>query len=140
MEGKMFDVWLILELSGTATEMPIAEWVKNVQLVCDLCNMKNVESALPLWMLGGALAIYRQLSAEQKSDAEQIKLALITTYATDAFNAYDQFITRQLRPDETVNDFFAELWRLDQLVGGQLPEFWLIYAFVSGLPQHVRYL
>ena len=54
----------------------------------------------------GALAIYRQLSAEQKADAEQIKQALITT---DAFNAYDQFVTQQLCPDEMVDEFFAEL-------------------------------
>ena len=49
---------------------------------------------------------------EQKADVEQIKQALITTYATDAFNAYDQFVTRQLCPDETVDKFFAELRRL----------------------------
>ena len=65
--------------------------------------MKKVERILPLRLRGGALAIYRQLSAEQKADAEQIKQALITAYATDAFNAYDQFVTRQLCPDEMVD-------------------------------------
>ena len=64
--------------------------------------MKNVERVLPLSLRGGALAIYRQLSTEQKADAEQIKQALITAYAADAFNAYDQFVTRKLRPGETV--------------------------------------
>ena len=90
----MFDVRLIPEFSGAATDMPIVEWVENVELVCELCTMKNVEHVLPLRLRGGALAIYRQLNAEQKADAEQIKQALITTYATDAFNAYDQFVTR----------------------------------------------
>ena len=55
--------------------------------------MKNVEHVLPLRLQGGALAIYRQLSSGQKADAEQIKQALNTAYATDAFNAYDQFVT-----------------------------------------------
>ena len=83
MEGKMFDVWLIPEFSGVATDVPIVEWVKNVELVCELCAMKNVELLLPLRLRGGALAIYRQLSAGQKADAEQIKQALIIAYATD---------------------------------------------------------
>ena len=102
--------------------------------------MKNVERVLPLRLRRGALAIYRQLSAEQKADAEQIKQALITAYATDAFNAYDQFVTQQLCPDETVDEFSAELQRMAQLVGGLLPERWLMCAFVSGLLQHVKHL
>ena len=69
--------------------------------------MKNVERVLPLRLRGGPLAIYRQLSVKQKADAEQIKQALIMAYATDAFNAYDQFVTRQLHPDETVVEFFC---------------------------------
>ena len=73
MEGKIFNVRLILEFSGAATDMPIVEWVENVELVCELCAMKNVERVLPLRLRGGALAIYRQLSAEQNADTEQIK-------------------------------------------------------------------
>ena len=102
--------------------------------------MKNVEHVLPLRLQGGALAIYKQLSAEQKTDVEQIKQALITAYATDAFNAYDQFVTRQLCPDEMVDEFFAELRQLAQLVRGPLPTCWLTCAFLSELPQHVRHL
>ena len=93
MEGKMFDVRLIPEFSGAVTDVPIVEWVKNVELVCELCTMNNVKHVLPLRLRGGALPIYRQLSAGQKADAEQIKQALITMYATDAVNAYDQFVT-----------------------------------------------
>ena len=77
---------------------------------------------------------------KQKADAEQITQALITAYATDAFNAYYQFVTQHLRPDETVNEFSAELWRLARLVGRPLPECWLTCTFVPGLPQHVKHL
>ena len=73
--------------------MPIVKWVENVELASELCAMKNVERVLPLRLRGGTLAIYRQFSTEQKADAEQIKQALITAYATDAFNACDQFVT-----------------------------------------------
>ena len=111
-----------------------------MELVCKLCTMKNVQRVLPLRLRGGALAIYRQLSTEQKADAEQIKQAFITMCATDAFNAYDQFVTRQLRPGEMVDEFFAELRRLAWLVGGPLPKCWLTYAFISGLLHHVKHL
>ena len=136
----MFDIQLIPEFSGAATDMPIVKWVENVELVCELCAMKNVKHVLPLSLRGGALAIYRQLSMEQKADAEQIKQVLITIYATDAFNAYDQFVTRQIRPGETVDEFFAALRRLARLVGGPLPKRWLTCVLISGLPQHVKHL
>ena len=109
MEGKIFDIRLIPEFSGASTDMPIVEWIENGELVCELCAMKNVEHVLPLRLRGGALAIHRQLSAEQKAAAEQIKQALRTAYAADAFNAYDQFITWQLHLGEMVDKFFAEL-------------------------------
>ena len=57
----MFDVRLIPEFSGAATDMPIVKWVENVELVCELCTMKNVESVMPLRLLGGALAIQATL-------------------------------------------------------------------------------
>ena len=43
MEGKKFEIWLILEFSGAATDMPIVKWIENVEIVCKLCTMKNVE-------------------------------------------------------------------------------------------------
>ena len=140
MEGKIFDVRLIPEFSGAVTDMPIVEWVENVELVCKLCAMKNVECVLPLRLRGGALAIYRQLSAEQKANAEQINQVLITAYAANAFNAYDQFVTQKLRPGEMVDRFFAALQQLARLVGEPLPERWLTCAFISGLPQNVKHL
>ena len=81
--------------------------------------------------------MYRRLRKEQRTDAEQIKQALINAYATDKFNIFDQFVTRHLRPGETVDEFLAGLvW----LVGEPLPDRWMTCAFMSGLPQHVRQL
>ena len=140
MTDKAFDVRLIPEFSGAATDMPIVEWIKNVELVCELCAMNKVERVLPLRLRGGALAMYRQLSEERKADTEKIKRALITAYGTDAFDAFDQFVARRLRQNETVDEFLAKLRRLVRLVGDLLPECWLACAFVSGLPQHVRQL
>ena len=71
------------------TDMPIVEWIENVELVCELCTMDKVERILPLRLQGGALAVYRRLSKEQRTDAEQIEQALLTAYTTDKFNAFD---------------------------------------------------
>ncbi len=81
MDGKAFDVWLILEFSGAMTDMPIVEWIANVELVCELCAMGKVKRILPLQLRGGTLAMYRRLS----------KQALITAYTTYMFNAFNQF-------------------------------------------------
>ena len=62
MEDNMFDARLIPEFSCAVTDMPIVEWVENVELLCELCAMKNVERVLPLRLRGGALAIYKQLN------------------------------------------------------------------------------
>ena len=43
IEGKMFDVRLILEFSGAANDMPIIEWVKNVELVCEHCTVAPLD-------------------------------------------------------------------------------------------------
>lgn len=119
MDGEAFDFCLIPEFSGTTTDMPIVEWTENVEMVCDLCAVDMIEQ-----LQGSALAVYSQLSKEQIADVEQIKQSLMTMYATDAFNAYeyDQFITRQLCSDETMDKFLAELHRLARLVEESLPE------------------
>ena len=56
MEGKIFDVQLILEFSGAATDMLIVEWVEDVELVCELCAMKNVKRVLPLRLRVGSFS------------------------------------------------------------------------------------
>ena len=82
--------------------------------------------------------MYRRLSKEQRADTEKIKQAPITAYATDKFNAFDQFVTRRLRPGETVDEFLTDLHQLARLVGKPLPDQWMTCAFMSELPRYVR--
>ena len=121
------------------TDMPIVEWIKNVELVCELCAMGKVKRILPLKLGGGTLAMYRRLSKEWRANIEQIKQALITAYTTYMFNAFNQFVTC-LPPGETVDEFLADSLQLAWLVGEPLPDRWMTCAFVPGLPQHVRQL
>ena len=98
MVDRGFDIQLNTEFSGAATDPSIVEWIENVELVCELYEMKRVERVLPLQLRAGARIVYQQLTREQRSDAEQIKEALITAYATDPSNTFEQFRMWQLRP------------------------------------------
>ena len=71
----------------------MVEWIKTKELVYDLCEIKKVERVLPLCLRGGALAVYCQLSEEQKADIQQIKHALLTAFMTNLFMAFDQCMT-----------------------------------------------
>ena len=42
MADREFDIQLILEFSGAATDLPIVEWIENVKLVCELCEVKRL--------------------------------------------------------------------------------------------------
>lgn len=138
MARRPLDLRLIPEFGGAATDEPIAEWLERVEMICELSDEDRVERILPLRLTGGALAVYRQLSKEQRADLEEIKRALTTAFAVDAFMAFDQFAARQLRDGETVDEFLAALKRLALQVGEMPPEKWMACAFVSGLPQRVR--
>ena len=138
MASRQFDIRLIPEFSGAATDVPIVEWLEDLELTCDLCEITKIERVLPLRLKGAAREAYRQLSKEQRDDVEEIKRALVKAYGTDSFVAFGQFTTRCLRPGETVDEFLMDLQRLARLVGEISPECWMKSAFINGLPSHVR--
>ena len=109
MRNKGFDIWLIPEFSSVATDLLIVEWVKNVGLVYKI-KWKNLRAR--------PLAVYQQMIKDQRSDAEQIKQALITTYLV---NAFDPFMAWQLHPGK-IDEFLVELKHLALLVRGLLPK------------------
>ena len=134
MMDKVFDIRLIQEFNGTTTDMPIFEWIENVELVCELCTMDRVKHVMLLRLQDGALAAYRQLS-KKRADPEEM-----TAYVSDAFNVFDQFTARQLQQNETVDEFLANFHHLARLVGEPLSEHWITCVIVSGLPQRIRLL
>ena len=138
MASRKFDVRLIPEFSGAATDTPILEWLEDQELTCELCEISKIERVLPLRLKGATRETYRQLSKEQRDDVEEIKRALIKAYGTDSFVAFEQFTTRCLRPEETADEFLTDLQRLARLVGETRPECWIKSAFVNGLPSGVK--
>ena len=87
---------LIPEFGGSPSES-VAEWLEKVQLVCDLRCIDKPETLVPLWLTGGAFAVYQQLSASDKCDFSKLKEALLVAFGADSFAAYEQLTTRRLR-------------------------------------------
>ena len=53
MAGKAFDIWLIPELHGVSSDQIVSDWLEQVELVCEICGVDNVERVLPLgWEAG----------------------------------------------------------------------------------------
>ena len=103
-----------------------------------MCGVDNVERVLPLRLRGGALSVYRRLTRDQREDLPQVKQALLLTFAPDPFVAFDTFVLRRLRPEETVDEYLGDLQDLVYLIEENTSDRWLGCAFVSGLPGPVR--
>ena len=138
MARRPFDLRLIPEFGGAASDEPIIEWLEQVEMICELADEERVECILPLRLTGGALIMHWQISKEQRADIKEIKHAHSTVFAVDAFVAFKQFAMWWLHDGETVDEFLAALKRLACQVSKRTPEKWIACGFVAGLPQHVR--
>ena len=65
-----FDLKLITEFDSSTS---VVDWIERVELTCCLCGVKLV---IPLWLMGGALDIYQQLSDNEKANVGLTKAAL----------------------------------------------------------------
>ena len=138
MAGKAFDIRLIPEFHGVSSDHTASEWLEQVELVCKMCGVDNIERVLPLRLGGGALSVYRRLTRDQREDLQQVKQALLMAFAPDPFVAFDIFVSRHLCPRETVDEYLGDLQDLARLIEENTSDWWLSCAFVSGLPGPVR--
>ena len=58
MAGKAFDIRLIPEFHSISFDHTVSEWLEQVELVCEMCGVDNVEHVQPLRLRGGALSVY----------------------------------------------------------------------------------
>ena len=56
---------LIPEYSG---EGNVSEWLEKVDLVCELRDVKDVATVVPLRLTGSAFAVYQQLPKDKKGE------------------------------------------------------------------------
>ena len=55
MASRQFDVRLIPEFSGAAADTPILEWLEDLELTCEFCEIERV---LPVRLKGAARETY----------------------------------------------------------------------------------
>lgn len=130
MSVKLSD--LIQQFTGVGD---FGEWVLKLELVATLQGITTLETFLPLFLSGGAFAVYNGLSVEKKKDYKKLKQALLDAFSLSPFKAFGAFKSRQLEVGESVDVFVADLKRLAGLVDSNVNESWIKWAFVNGLPQ-----
>lgn len=104
MSGTRFSD-LIKQYDGTGD---FTEWLKKLELVCNLQKVKDLQSILPLFLSGGAFAVYDGLSGGVKSDYQALTQALQQAFSANCFQAYEEFISRRLLPCESVDVYASD--------------------------------
>jgi hypothetical protein len=126
---------IIQQYSGASD---FCEWIRKVELVAKLQKVKELESFVPLFLSGGAFAVYENLEADVKEDYAKLKDALTKAFSTHQLRAFEEFSSRRLQAEETIDVFVADLRRLSGLVAPGLPEEWIKCKVVSGLPEETK--
>ena len=107
MDATSFDIRIIPEFDG---RQPVLEWLENIELICRLKSVTELENVIPLRLAGGSFNVYQQLSAENKRDADSIKAALRTAFAVDKFTAYDQVVLGGLETEDSLFESHGTLY------------------------------
>jgi hypothetical protein len=115
-----------------------SEWIRKVELVARLQKIGELEKFVPLFLTGGAFAVYESLEESVKDDYKELRTALLKAFSVSQFQAYEQFSTRRLIPGEAVDVYLSDLRRLSKLVSSEPDEAWLKCAMVRGLPEDVK--
>ena len=135
MASPSFDIRLVPEFDGDGD---VVDWLDKVDMVCELQTPPADQLVvIPLRLRGGASAVYRQLTTDDRKDLDKVKSALKRAFAANKFAAFEAFIERKLREGESVDVFLAHLQQLSSLFGG-LSDEGLACALVSGLPDTVK--
>ena len=138
MAGTAFDIRLIPKFHGVSSDHTVTEWLEQVEVVCEISGVDNVEHVLPLGLRDRALSVYRRLTPDQREDLRQVKQTLLMAFALDPFVAFATFVSHRLCPGETVDEYLGDLQDLARLIEENTSDWWLSCTFVSGFPSPVR--
>jgi len=79
-----------------------AEWIAKLELVATLQGIKDWDKFLPLFLSGGAFAVYQGLSVGDKADYDKLERKLLAAFSVDATVAYEELQSRRLGHGEAV--------------------------------------
>ena len=108
MAAKVATERMIKPFSG---EGDVHAWLTKVELVARLTDIKDVALLIPLYLEGGALAVYLELPAVEQSNLEKLKNRLIQAFSDSQFIAYSKLRASKWL-GEPVDVFANELRKL----------------------------
>ena len=119
-------------------EGDVVGWLAKVELVAALTEVEKVSQFLPLYLEGSALAVYLEMSEEDKEDVEKIKQRLKQVYSDSVFVAYSK-LTSMSWTGEAVDVYATEIRRLVGLAGftGTEAERLVRLTFVNSMPESI---
>lgn len=119
-------------------EGDVVAWIQKARLVAKLKKVTDLASFIPLFLDGDALALYLELSEDERSDAETIIAKLKEAFTDGAFVAYAKLV-RMKWTGQPVDVYANEIRRLAGLAGlkGEGLESVVRLTFVNGLPDTI---
>ena len=81
-------------------ESDFSNWIVKLELVARLQKVEELEAFLPLFLTGGALAVYTGLSTETQNNYVKLKAALTEAFSINQGAAYAKLVARRLQPND----------------------------------------
>lgn len=119
-------------------EGDIVAWLQKAELVSRLTKVDDMASFVPLYLEGGALAVYLEMDGREQGDFDMIKRRLKEAFTDNEFMSYCKI--REARwTGEPVDVFANDLRRLARTCGfeGDGLDKMVRLAFVTGFPEGV---
>jgi hypothetical protein len=116
-----------------------SEWIRKLELVARLQNIKELDKFLPLFLSGGAFSVYEGLDEKVKQNYKLLRASLTKSFSLNQFRAFEEFTMRRYLPNESVDVFLSDLKKLAGLVCDVTAnEQWVKCAFVNGLNEETK--
>ena len=129
-----------ISLPKTFSSGDVDEWFSRFEICCKANEWNGATKAakLPTLLEGEALAVWFELSEEDKEDYSKAKKTIKSKLLPPVFSALDKFKQRSMLPGETLPLFLHDLKRLLDQAMPDLPrdarEQLILHQFLSGLP------
>ena len=116
----------------------VIAWLKKIELVGRLTGVKDEALFIPLYLEGGALAVYLEMTDADQTSANAIKENLKRAFSDSIFVSYSKLMKYKWT-GESVDVFANELRRLAGLAGfkGETGDHLVKLAFVAGFPDDI---
>ena len=116
----------------------VSEWLEKVELVAKLTDVKDAANYIPLFLEGGALAVYMEMSEADRLKPEKIKERLKEAFNDSQCVAFSKLKVHRWTGEE-VDVYANELRRLARESGfkGDGLEQLVKLAFITGVPDAI---